>query len=74
MSIQRLERALAAIGLPGTVEIRGSLAVLTLDGEISLESESLRSDAIRVASEHGFTHFAVEPPDIGEGGASFHRG
>ncbi|HET7584046.1 MAG TPA: hypothetical protein VFK13_04015 [Gemmatimonadaceae bacterium] len=74
MTVQRLERALAAIGLPGTVEIRGSLAVLTLQGEVSLEDETLRADAVRIASAHGYTHFAVELPDIGEGGASLHRG
>jgi hypothetical protein len=59
-----LERALAAVGLPGTVEVRGSMALLVLSDEaaahLALVDAQLRHSALHLAAEHGFTHLALE--------------
>lgn len=60
MSVAALEQALAAIGLAGRVEIRGSLAVLTLTKGGALEDAQLRDTAVRLAADHGITHLALE--------------
>ena len=63
MSVEHLERALAAVGLPGTIEVRGSLAVLRVRGDVTLDDASTRDAAVSLATEHGFTHLALELPD-----------
>ncbi|MGH7717233.1 MAG: hypothetical protein ACREON_00105 [Gemmatimonadaceae bacterium] len=73
MNLERLERALADIGLVGTAEARGSLVVFRLRADVSLEPEELRDSALRIASAHGFTHFALELPDHGGDGAPLYR-
>lgn len=66
-----LERALAAVGLQGTIEIRGSLAVLKVRGDVTLADAQLRDVAVRVAADHGFSHLALELFD--EDRAPLHR-
>lgn len=59
-----LRHALASLGLRGTVEARGALAVLSLEGDPSpLSDPDLRARAISLASEHGFTNLALELSD-----------
>jgi hypothetical protein len=60
MNVENLERALAEIGLHGIVEMRGSLAVLRMDGENGLAGDELRTRAVEAAERHGFTHLALE--------------
>ncbi len=72
MSAESLERALAALGLPGKVEARGSLAVLTVQGQISLEELRLRDAAVAVAADHGYTHLALELLDDVDDDAPLH--
>ena len=73
MSAPRLERALAAIGVRGTVEARGSLAVLTPDGATDLSDTRLRDRAVALAGQHGYTHLALELPPAAHGDAAVHR-
>ena len=73
MSATALERALAELGLPGNVEVRGSLAILTVRGDISVEDLRLRDAAVAAAAEHGYTHLALELLDDAEDGASLRR-
>ena len=73
MSLERLQRALADIGLPGTLEARGSLVILKLDADVSLEDDDLRDSALRLTSSHGFTHLALELPDDNGDGAPLYR-
>ncbi|HJR62316.1 MAG TPA: hypothetical protein VJ803_01345 [Gemmatimonadaceae bacterium] len=73
MSLERLQRALADIGLPGTLEARGSLIILKLDADVSLEDDDVRDSAFRLASSHGFTHLALELPNDNGDGAPLYR-
>jgi hypothetical protein len=59
-NVEGLEHALAAVGLRGTIEVRGSLAVLRLQDDITLADTALRDCAVKLASDHGFTHLALE--------------
>lgn len=64
-SAAALERALAALGLGGAVEVRGSLAILALDPALArdpavLGSAEQRERAVQAASRLGFTHLALE--------------
>ena len=68
-----LARRLAAVGIRGAVEARGSLAVLTLDDVHAIRREEVRAAALRLAREHGFTHLALEPPGA-EDDAALPRG
>lgn len=62
MSADGLERALAAAGLPCTVEARDRLAVLVAgpDGAAVLATPDGRRAAVELAAAHGFTHVALE--------------
>jgi hypothetical protein len=60
MNVERLERALAEIGLRGIVEVRGSLAILRMDDESGLADDALRTFAVEAAERNGFTHLALE--------------
>lgn len=74
MSAEMLRHALASLGLRGTVEARGALAVLSLEGDPSpLSDPDLRARAISLASEHGFTNLALEVSDPSGEGAALHR-
>ncbi len=72
MNVENLERALAEIGLHGMVEVRGSLAVLTIEDPAALADDDLRTRAVDVAERHGFTHLALEVVDA-ERRAPVHR-
>ncbi|HEY7407767.1 MAG TPA: hypothetical protein VH638_05830 [Gemmatimonadaceae bacterium] len=72
MNVEKLERALAEIGLHGIVEVRGSLAVLRMDADGGLGDEELRSLAVSAAERNGFTHLALEVVDDA-GRAAVHR-
>lgn len=74
MSAEALRQALAALGIHGSVEARGALAILTLyDNGASLRDRELRAKAIALASEHGFTNLALEVSDPSAEGAALHR-
>jgi hypothetical protein len=74
LSVESLREALAALGLHGSVEARGALAVLSLEGDAApLRDPSIRARALSIASEHGFTHLALEVTDARSGGATVHR-
>ncbi len=74
MSAESLREALAALGLPGRVEARGALAVLSLEGDAApLRDPGLRARAVSVASEHGFTHLALEVAGTPRDDAAVHR-
>jgi hypothetical protein len=73
MNVEDLERALAQIGLHGIVEVRGSMAVLRMDGDAGLADEELRSLALDAAERNGFTHLALEVVDDAERRAAVHR-
>lgn len=73
MSAESLREALATLGLRGRVEARGALAVLVLEGDAApLRDPSLRARALSLASEHGFTHLALEVTVVRNGGAAVH--
>jgi hypothetical protein len=73
MNVENLERALAEIGLHGIVEVRGSMAVLRMDGDAGLADDELRSRAVDAAERNGFTHLALEVVDDAERRAAVHR-
>ena len=73
MNVENLERALAEIGLHGIVEVRGSLAVLRMDGDAGLADDELRSLAVDAAERNGFTHLALEVADDADRRAAVHR-
>ena len=73
MNVEHLERALAEIGLHGIVEVRGSLAVLRLDGDGGLADDELRLLAVDAAERNGFTHLALEVVDGADRRAAVHR-
>jgi hypothetical protein len=54
--------ALCRLGVACRVEAYGGLAVVVTggDGTVRLADDEIRSDALRLAREHGFTHLAVE--------------
>jgi hypothetical protein len=73
MNVENLERALAQIGLHGIIEVRGSLAVLRMEGDAGLADDELRSLAVDAAERNGFTHLALEVVDDAERRAAVHR-
>jgi hypothetical protein len=73
MNVETLERALAKIGLHGIVEVRGSLAVLRMEGDAGLADDELRSLAVDAAERNGFTHLALEVVDDADRRAAVHR-
>jgi hypothetical protein len=61
LSAEALRSALAALGLHGTIEARGALAILTLDGDAApIRDPEVRAKAVSIASEHGFKNLALE--------------
>jgi hypothetical protein len=73
MNVENLERALAQIGLHGIVEVRGSMAVLRMEGDAGLADDELRALAVDAAERNGFTHLALEVVDDSERRAAVHR-
>ena len=73
MNVESLERALAEIGLHGIVEVRGSLAVLRMEGDADLADDELRCLAVDAAERNGFTHLALEVVDDADRRAAVHR-
>jgi hypothetical protein len=73
MNVEQLERALADIGLHGTIEVRGSLAVLRVEDSTALADDQTRTRAVDAAEQHGFSHLALEIVDDGDRHAPFHR-
>jgi hypothetical protein len=62
-----LEAALNALGIDCAVEAHDRLAVLVPRGPVpDLTGAQLRRSALTLATEHGFTHVALE---LREGGA-----
>ena len=59
-SAAALERALGEAGIGGRVEARERLAVLVLHTPADLADPVRRRHAVRLATEHGFTHLALE--------------
>lgn len=75
MSAALLREALAALGIRGSVEARGALAILTVEGDAApLRDPELRARAVAIASEHGFTNLALEVRQPPGDGAALHRG
>ncbi|HEX5439180.1 MAG TPA: hypothetical protein VFW98_18650 [Gemmatimonadaceae bacterium] len=72
MNAERLREGLASLGLDGTVEARGSLAIVTLADERPLDDET-RLAAVALAREHGFSHVALELTGGTDHGAAVHR-
>ena len=82
MTVESLEAALDALGIPCTVEAHERLAVIVPRGEVSaLEDARHRRETVRLAREHGFTHIALElveqspaaPDDSGAGASAGRR-
>lgn len=75
MSADDLAAALAALGLPGHVEARGSFAILTVTDPVLLAAAAdagVRARAVALAGEHGFATLALElasPADADAGAA-----
>jgi hypothetical protein len=60
-----LEDALAALGIPCVVEADNRLAVLrALPGSPSFADDALRLRIVALATEHGFSHVAVDLANI----------
>jgi len=60
---EALGRALTALGIVCTVEVRGRLAILVGDAAEDVHpfgEPAERERALRAAAAHGFTHVAVE--------------
>jgi hypothetical protein len=64
-SREDLERALRDLGIPCRVEAHEALAVAIPEpGERGFENDDLRRRAIALARAHGFSHLAVELPNV----------
>ena len=65
MSAETLRDALREAGLHCEIEARGALAVLRAGDETAAElaDEETRARAVALATEHGFTHAAIELRD-----------
>src|SRR5690349_8415750 len=57
VSVEGLERELASLGIRGTIDGLGSLAVLTLLDEQVVDDRT-RAAVVQLATQHGFTHIA----------------
>lgn len=74
MSAESLRQALAALGIHGSVEARGALAILSVEGDIAqLRDPEMRARVLGLASEHGFTNLALEVSQPSGEGAALHR-
>ena len=63
MTTQALAAGFAALGLAGTVEARGSLAILTVSNATSIAAAGnadLRASAVALAARHGYAALALE--------------
>lgn len=72
MSAESLERELASLGVRGTIEELGSLAVLTLAEEQGVD-DGMRAAIVQLATQHGFTHIALDLQGGAEDRAALHR-
>jgi hypothetical protein len=63
VNAEALARGLAALGIRGAIETRGGMAVLTVRDLRPLEDPAVRSAALALAAEHGFTTLALELHD-----------
>ena len=63
MSAESLRAQLAALGLAGTLETRGTLAVLTVRDAGAAGDDAVRERAVALAARLGFTHLALELDD-----------
>ena len=63
MSTASLQAELAALGLVGSLETRGTLAVLTVRDARAAGDDAVRERAVSLAARHGFTHLALELED-----------
>ena len=63
MSADSLQAQLAALGLAGTLETRGTLAVITVRDVRAAGDDGVRERAVALAARHGFTHLALELDD-----------
>jgi hypothetical protein len=61
MSASAFSAALVALGIPGTVEERGKLAVIVPVGGPTLDAETRRA-VVLLGRRHGFTNVCVEIP------------
>ena len=57
------EAAMARLGFDVRVEIRDGLAVLTPRSDAVITTDAQRRSVVALASEHGFTHVALELVD-----------
>lgn len=60
MTSASFEHALAVMGILGTVEARGALAVVSTRDTYAFEDDRVRDAAVALALEHGFTSLALE--------------
>lgn len=60
MTAASLEHALTLIGVVGTVEARGPLAILTAADASSVSDAVVRDSAVALALQYGFTTLALE--------------
>ena len=65
MSADSLQAQLASLGLAGTLEAQGTLAVLTVRDARAAGNDAVREQAVALAARHGFTHLALEL-DVGD--------
>jgi hypothetical protein len=76
VSAELLAQGLAVLGLAGTVETRGKLAVLALrdaKGWHAARDPQVRAAAVALAAEHGFTNLALALEDDCDGRAPLSR-
>lgn len=73
MSAAALEAALAAIGVHGRVEAEGPLAILSLSDGSLLVDVATREAVVALATQHGFSHVALELTDEPPDGAPLSR-
>ena len=74
MNAEALRQALVTLGIRGSVEARGALAILSLEGDAArLRDPEVRARVLALASEHGFTHLALEVSHQSGEGAALHR-
>lgn len=74
MSAETLRQALEALGIHGSVETRGALAILSMEGDAAqLRDPELRARVVAIATEHGFTNLAFEVSHSSGEGAALHR-
>lgn len=63
MNAETLMQRLTTLGIAGTLEARGTLALLVLDDIQIIRDPVVRAAAVAVATECGFTHLALSLDD-----------